>query len=104
MSNEASVRTKKKNVSDLLLEQVQEGERAIIRVLRDYPNISQSMIGIHVRPTVGPVWRELLDSLIEEGVIITYAKERPNGTQYFVYCLADDDTVSWKDEELGESE
>lgn len=83
----------------MLIEQVNRGEREVLRVLRDYPNINLSMIGIMVRPTIGPMYKIILQSLVKEGVVLNYAKERPNGTVYMVYCLANADVITWQDED-----
>lgn len=86
-------------LKDVLLEHVTIGERTIIRLLRDYPNINLSMIGIMCRPTMGPVWKNILQELVKEGVVLQYNKERPNGNLYTVYCLSNEKFIIWDGDE-----
>lgn len=69
--------------------QVQAARDAIRRVLEDYPRISRSMIGIHVRPQIGRVWTDVLEEMIGSGQVIRETRVKENGREIVIHYLAE---------------
>jgi len=65
------------------------GRQQIRRLLTDYPNISTSMIGIHVRPSIGRIWKSILDEMVAEGEVIVEERTSVDGRTITVHYLPD---------------
>lgn len=66
---------------------------AIMRTLKNYPNISRSMLSVHVRP-LHPEWTAALDQLVDEGRVVREAVLRDSGRASVIYRLSDTDNVN----------
>jgi hypothetical protein len=64
-------------------------KQVIIRTLRYYPNISRSMLGLHVRPA-HKNWDEVLEKLVEEGVVVREAVIRDTNRSSVIFRVSDD--------------
>jgi hypothetical protein len=58
----------------------------ILRTLEAFPSLTKSMLAAHVRPYDPEGWRNTLDKMIEEGVVIK-TEAAPLGKLVGIYSL-----------------
>ena len=61
-------------------------EQAILRTLKNYPNITRSMLSVHLRPTYKN-WTDALKELIERGEVIQETVVRDTNRAVVIYHL-----------------
>lgn len=62
--------------------------KAIRETLIAHPGISKTALSACIRPGHGPMWRSVLEEMVQDGEVIEEEADKPYGRRPLIYTLA----------------